>query len=798
MRLRTLGRLALDDSKFRRVKPLLLLAYLALEGPKPRRYLAEVFWPGASDAMNSLSVALSQLRRGVPGSIEADEARAWTEFSSDATELQSSFAEGELERVAELYCGPFLEGLELELGVELEEWFYGTREALAATAREALLRLAEAAAAQGDFDRAGQLAERAYRLPGAPEPEPESLVRFYALLAAGGSAALPELKREAEAFDISLRLSAQEARARLRQLLLGRGDELARLAGMAEGEWAWLRGPAAMGKTSLLKELPGTYLPARAGLPYATLEPLLDGKFGESETEMLRRLSTAEGRWLLDDWEQMDMESRMLLTRLRSLRPRVRVVIAAKEAPPFPVDTVLDLGPLPPEALADHPGAWEQTGGLPELLGAYLREEPLEAALERRLDSLAEDARSVYLSLALAGGADPALARRALGLSGAATGNALDELLAAGLIEPSGRVRARQSALDYLETRPTLMGPLALRLARTLRGAEAFPLYQKARALWDEDDLRAVTQAYATWGEELLRRGFAKRAVEALAEAPESPETNLLKARALERAGQYKEALEALTGVPDNPMVSALKSALFWRLSKPEEARRAAERALEGGTEARAEAFNTLGHLARSQGNNEEAASFARRAAALWQVLGDQTRWVGALINLAIARTLLGDASGEAFRDALEAAGDHGSLKARTLLNLGWAHEREKNYEMAGEAYHRAAEFAERAGAISSAARAWNNLGVLSHKHGRLEAAEDAYEQALAFAQRAGEQLILGMVMANLAELTKNLEAWEEALRILEMSGHGAIAEAQRSNLTKDHPFRLHSEQRAP
>lgn len=64
MRLRTLGGLELSGSNFRKgaIKPLLLLAYLALEGPKPRRYLAELIWPEAADPMNSLKVVLHKLR----------------------------------------------------------------------------------------------------------------------------------------------------------------------------------------------------------------------------------------------------------------------------------------------------------------------------------------------------------------------------------------------------------------------------------------------------------------------------------------------------------------------------------------------------------------------------------------------------------------------------------------------------------------------------------------------------------------------------------------------------------------
>jgi tetratricopeptide (TPR) repeat protein len=504
---------------------------------------------------------------------------------------------------------------------------------------------------------------------------------------------------------------------------------------------------------------------------------------------MLKRLAAAGGTLLIDDWEYVDPESRRLLAHLRALRPPLRLVIGSRESPAIAVDMEIVLGPLPDVALAPFPEAWEQTGGQPDLVGAFLREEPLDAALERRLARLNEKSREVYLGLALLDEPDPALVRKALGMSSAAIGKALGELLAAGLIESSGLVRARQSALEFLDSRPSLVAPLALRLARRKSGAAALPLYQRARAFWEARDDQAVREAYLAWGEELLRRGFARRAAELLTESPPSAAIAVLAARSLELVGQYKEALAKLSDVPDGPFVSALKSSLFWRLGQPEDARLAARKGLDGGTEARAEALNTLGVLSRESGDYGEAASFARRAAALWRTLGNQMRWVAALNNLGIARTLEGEPGEVAFAEALEAAGESGLLQAKTLLNLGWARERDEQLSLAEEAYGQAAELAANAGVTEVAAWAWNNLGVLQHKNSDRERAVQAYEHALALAQRAGEQRILGIVMANLAELNENREAWEEALRILEKSGHGVLAESFRSTLTVGHVF---------
>jgi hypothetical protein len=87
MQLRTLGELTLEGAAFKRAKPLLLLAYLAVEGAKERWFLKELFWRDAKNPQSSLSTALAHLRKAGPGIVGADEARAWIEAHSDAKEL---------------------------------------------------------------------------------------------------------------------------------------------------------------------------------------------------------------------------------------------------------------------------------------------------------------------------------------------------------------------------------------------------------------------------------------------------------------------------------------------------------------------------------------------------------------------------------------------------------------------------------------------------------------------------------------------------------------------------------------
>jgi tetratricopeptide (TPR) repeat protein len=791
MRLRTLGGVVLEGSNFTRIKPLLLLSFLAVEGSKDRRYLSEFFWPGASDGLNSLSRALSQLRKDAPGAIDADEQRVWTAVPCDTQEFLEALDSKNIEKSVTLYQGAFLDGAYLQdWGEELEEWVYAKRELFASYAQEALLSLAEDDAARGRFAEAARRAEAAFTLSGAPIPEPENFPRYYALLVAGNSSLAVKLKEEADGYGISLKIKSEEAKGRLQVAFVGREKEKAKLEKLAKGQWAWVSGSPGIGKTSLLRGLSGTYLPARSGLPYATLEPLLGSTIEDGEELMLRKLSKLEGVWLLDPWEWMDQESQKILRRLRDVRPASKVIIASREKAPFRVDTELELASLSKQDLQRYPEAWEKTEGLPALVGAFLRGEPLEEALETRLKALPKHCEEVYLALSLLENPDPALVRRALGLKANAMAHAFEALLQAGLVAASGKAHAPQAAKELLESHSLSTSQLAIKLARELDGLEAYPLYSLSKLLWEDDDLPKVQQAYLAWANELLRRGFPQRASETLSDAPKGDEITLLRGRALERSGLFKEALKELEGLKETSEVLALKGALYWRLGKPEEAKIASESALSGDMEARAEALNTLGHLARSEGNYKDAESFARRAAALWRSLGNQARLTSALNSLGIAKAMAGEKAESAFQEALEVAGENLAERAVVMLNIGMVYERNQDVKIASESYKEAAQLSEVAGSILTAANAWNNLGVLYHKSQNTDYANQAYQKALDLSQKAGEHVMLGMIMANLAELNGDVEAWKEALRILEEAGHKEEADQYRTDLPLNHPFR--------
>jgi predicted ATPase len=254
-KLHTLSSLRLEQTNFTRPKPLLLLTYLCLEGKQEKRFLAELFWQGASNHLNSLAKALSQLRQ--VGVIDNDDAHAWATVPNDIKEFFEALERRDFENAVTLYQSSFLSGFYLpDWGIELEEWVYSTREYLAARMREALLELAEKS---DDTTTAMKYAERAYELTATLEPD--LLPRLYKFLANTPHAT--KLKQEAEEYGVEL--LAKEQTKTISFNLLSRGTsfigrdierlELGELLSQPDVRLLTIVGQGGVGKTRLALEV---------------------------------------------------------------------------------------------------------------------------------------------------------------------------------------------------------------------------------------------------------------------------------------------------------------------------------------------------------------------------------------------------------------------------------------------------------------------------------------------------------------------------------------------------------------
>lgn len=203
----SLGGLSLAGSDFARARPLSLVAYLALEGPQPRRLAAELFWSRTAAPRQSLSVALSQMRGAAPSLVRSSDSLLWVEVECDAVQFLEATNDHDWARAAALYRGPFLAGVDLSgCGSEVEQWLLETRESLEARAATAFIELAERRLAEADLGPAARLAERATAVARRLGwlLDDALLVRLYLLLTATGNPVAGVVRGEAEALGLEL------------------------------------------------------------------------------------------------------------------------------------------------------------------------------------------------------------------------------------------------------------------------------------------------------------------------------------------------------------------------------------------------------------------------------------------------------------------------------------------------------------------------------------------------------------------------------------------------------------------
>jgi TolB-like protein/DNA-binding SARP family transcriptional activator len=141
---------------------LALLALLAVNRGTGmgRDKLIAYLWPeaGAEKGRRSLSDSIYRINQAIGEDVVSsagDELRLNAQhLPSDVTEFEDATRHGEWERAAELYTGPFLDGLFLADAAEFERWVEVERDRLARQYARALESLAEAAEAGGDRARA--------------------------------------------------------------------------------------------------------------------------------------------------------------------------------------------------------------------------------------------------------------------------------------------------------------------------------------------------------------------------------------------------------------------------------------------------------------------------------------------------------------------------------------------------------------------------------------------------------------------------------------------------------------------
>ncbi|THF87827.1 hypothetical protein E7T09_00885 [Deinococcus sp. KSM4-11] len=281
-------------------KTLLLLAYVALEGPTPRATLAALLWPdtpGGARRNNLVHLLRRAARRCGVAVIDGQEVLALHGLRVDARALLEPSSTD-----AGVPAGTLLDGVDVDDLPEVEEWLEAWREELDARRRARLAHAAQAAEDGGEWTAALRMAGQLLDLDPVSEDALRRVMRLYAL-AGDRPAALAAFARgreilarelgtrpDAPTLELAGQIERGEALAGARPaaalplgvlrppVLVGRADAWAQLeAAWSAGQTIYVTGDAGVGKTRLAQEFVASrgralFLPGHAGaqdVPFA-------------------------------------------------------------------------------------------------------------------------------------------------------------------------------------------------------------------------------------------------------------------------------------------------------------------------------------------------------------------------------------------------------------------------------------------------------------------------------------------------------------------------------------------------
>jgi predicted ATPase len=776
MLLRTLGGLALSGASIRRPKPLLLLAYLSLEGPKERRYLAELFWPRAANARKSLSMALTQLRAGAPGAIACDDVRVWTPLHCDAVGLMQAATHGNWREVLRFDCGSFLEGVDVYGdNLELEEWIFGTREYLGVRVVEALLAVAAARIEEGSDVEAIRLGERALALHEGGTPlEGEVLERLFRVLVTCGSPGARRVRLEAERLGIELPADIRAIGPRPRPAarasersnhnlpaitapFVGREAQLGELeALLGTVRLVTITGLGGIGKSRLALAfaqgrldrggVDRAFFVALGGVPDASEVParvaaVLDVPMDQGESplaDIARHLGDDRVLVVLDEFEHLVAGAHVVLD-LAALSPRLQLVVTSRGPLGLPEEHLYPLDGL------DLPAS---DSGMEHTLGSdALR---LFVARARRIDPrFVVSAENV----------EPLL-----GICRLVDGSPLGIELAASLVKavPADELLVELSgSLDILESGAT---------ARTDRHASLRVVFDQSWRLLSPRQQEALRYL------SVFRRGFTRGAAARVAGATIPTLAALVDRSVVRRTGARFEL---------HPLVRAFARERLAEL--PEAAQEAGTRHAEHFAAYLAERAEAVGRAAVHAFLRDVSFELDNiRAAWSWALSVGRNDLVADMLPLLDryhATRGLHQEQLAMVEEALERV-DRGSLwssleqgRMRALLAMKrYAEVRRRGVEDL-EVHRRVGRPADVINVLNLLAAAIAHLGDIGE-------ARERWREALALAEASGEDRSAGASHANLAVTSSNVDEAEQ-------HGRAAISCARRSGILLELVFRL-------
>jgi tetratricopeptide (TPR) repeat protein len=500
------------------------------------------------------------------------------------------------------------------------------------------------------------------------------------------------------------------------------------LIALRAGKWAWVYGKPGAGKSLLLEQFLGSKLDGKAEPAYETLKPLLEkglSELGDHKTvpkesvekrlleNLLQSLDKlTEKTLLIDNWENVDAESQRLLEALNKSSRTVTVIITSThKAPPKTLQDVqvLELGNLSRDDIdKDITELFEQTGGIPYLVAANLKDESISDALKIVLKNLSEKASDFYFAQALLDNPNHELVCRALNITREESHQIQNELMGYGLMQGNGDINPREVGRTYLKSEAARdFARLSFALAKVLPSVEAQPYFRNSKSMWHTEDYPAIEKAYLEYVGSYVDRESPKKLLEllenleahfSLLSQPKHPDLTYLKAQLYSQTGDFFKALKFINTLEETPKVLALKAELLLLANDTPGAEVCAQRAATSSDEAaKALSLNTLGKMTFFRGDLDQALSYFEKAARLWKKQGQQIKRARSLMNQANVRSeqarlqkTVDDSVLTLYEEALNASDQNPLLSPQLHHNQGIQHHLRGTFTKNRKAYSRA------------------------------------------------------------------------------------------------------------
>ena len=371
------------------------------------------------------------------------------------------------------------------------------------------------------------------------------------------------------------------------------------------------------------------------------------------------------------------------------------------------------------------------------------------------------------------------------------------------MLKPLAADEAMQAILattqEYLDDYPNERNHFALELAKeSCDRQKLFNLYEDIFRTRNDfgnaqelpEHIEKIKTVYREKAEELLENqdfplaeSLLKRV--RLAEEGLGLETKrenlFLEAYALERRGQFAKALELIESGQQTERIEALRSVLLLHAKNLDEAELKAKAVLAktDDTWAQALAYNSLGTVKVHKGFYYEAIEYFSKAGNRWKLLGQDQRYLGAIMNQANSYSYAGEIAEatKLYEQLLEKPEINQDLRIAVLVNKADMFYKNNEFEKSETISAELLELIEKSDSSNEQlyCRVLANLAYAKLQLNKPKEATELFDKVIAVAYKIADKYSQANALFGKGQITKNLSQLEDALEIYSKLEHNYL-----------------------